>query len=327
MATLTYPTEASIPGPWLIGEGQLQALDSLYDSYLPKLQKERDALVEQKTEEILLDSIAGTAPQEHELARLRIDIRNRVSNRSSIGGEERAVTIYIPGGRTLQTIYFHEATNHPHTSDEKPLGFRSYLRVGEISVDVKLSGRWDNELNIRVRPNEHPLAQELFGALRNWASDLQAPRWQQMWLKFSWLPRFLLFIWLVLAGMAPLATTDSNWSESYKKEAHQLLDRGITPANQQRAIELLLAINSDYGRVHQKVGGPRFWSYIVFGTLILGALSKYPTLVIGIWKGKEKLKWWRMWIQAVSVTVPGLVLTTVVWPWILRWLRILPGAP
>lgn len=85
--------------------------------------------------------------------------------------------------------------------------------------------------------------------------------------------------------------------------------------NQQRALELLLALESDYippGTKPKQARRPIAW-YLVF-VYVFGFLSFTPTLCMGIWAGKRPLRWWNLWMRFNTVIVPGLVLARWVYP-------------
>jgi hypothetical protein len=183
--------------------------------------------------------------------------------------------------------------------------------------------RWRTELKISVENDEEPAARELFGSLENWASEVAAPRWQQLWARAQGAIHVLLFMWVftgvMIAAMATLSVRDKN--ENYIKEAHALLGRGIDNSSQRRAIELTLALVSEYNPSIWKPG-PAYWGIVLAGALALGALSTCPGVVIGIWTGKRRLEYWRVWLKMVWVTVPGLIFTSILWPQILARLKL-----
>jgi hypothetical protein len=86
--------------------------------------------------------------------------------------------------------------SQPVGQDELPLGFRMSVRVGDVKANIETS-RIPEKLSIDVDPNDVEAAQELFGALSNWASDIEAPRWQQNWLKIRFPIVVILSMWLI----------------------------------------------------------------------------------------------------------------------------------
>jgi hypothetical protein len=319
MATLSYPTETRIDGPLLIEAGHLIALDDVLDQYTVRLRQERERRLLSRAEREVREHSSLNETELHKLVEGRVSRADRT--------ETRAVALYLPGGRTLTSDRFEEAINQPHVKEEMPLGFRCDMEIGAVKSSVTLQSRWSIALEITVRPSHSAAAQELYGALENWASEIRPPLWQQLWLKFSDLTGYFLFMWIFLGVFflfVPLfVAIEPDAKDAYKQEARQILNHGVDQSNQQKAIELTLAIvsdNSPQGTSWRP--GLRFWGYYVAGLIVLGSLSRCPKFVVGIWKGKQRLKLWRLWITTVWVTVPTLVATTVVWPRILSFFGI-----
>jgi hypothetical protein len=124
-----------------------------------------------------------------------------------------------------------------------------------------------------------------------------------------------------LNGTAPQPGPD----DARHRQAHKLLQEGVNENNERKAIELLLAIESQF-----PLEGPRwhpgrtYWGIVIAVDLALAMLLFCPTIVIGVWDGKRKLARWKRWITTVTVSVPALIFTTVLWPLILRVLHWAP---
>ncbi len=326
MARLSFPTEARFRRPLLIDANQLEGLDGLIDKHIDALRREREQRIAELTQKSIDERVAQGILEEDQVENKRPSIRESVARLNRLEREIRSVTIYLPRGKEIQAQRFAEAITHPVGEEETPLGFLLYLRVGEVRARLSLGGSWSEDLRIDVDPNDVEVAQELFGALRNWASDVEAPKWQQKWLGLR--VAFVLLLWFwVLTGLVILPL--SNWGEAGKNvqkvEARKLLANGINPSNQHRALELLLAIESDYNPAAPAPSlGLRYWSYFALGAMFFAAACICPGISIGIWKGKQHLRLWRLWIKTVSVTVPVLAVTSILLPWLLHWLGLAP---
>lgn len=139
---------------------------------------------------------------------------------------------------------------------------------------------------------------------------------------------FVTFLGL-LALFVMLANLQNSQKNAYIDQAHQILGQGINPTNLDRAIELLLAIESDYAPESSIVVGKlgiRFWVYLLLWILLITSISITPRVVLGIWDGKRALERWRAWLRFCSVSVPGYVLVSVFLPWILRLLGVGPSS-
>ena len=250
----------------------------------------------------------------------------------------RSVVFYLSGGRTVRAERFAQAMNLPHVSGEEPLGFRADIAIGKVVSWVSLNKLTRllvqpvsetqfravgevPQLKFIVEPSDSQFGQELFGALENWAAEFAPSTWERTWSKLK-LPSLLLlqvpwistaFFWGIAGGIP--------WSSGtvdYRREAHALLEQGINENNERKAIEVLLAITSQYEPgSHIRKFGRTYWGIFVAGTAVLGMLWFCQTVVIGVWKSKQKLTRWRWWMRTVSVTVPAVVITGVLLPKVL----------
>jgi hypothetical protein len=204
------------------------------------------------------------------------------------------------------------------------------MRIGRVEATIHAGRYGGDDLAIEVEPRNSEISQDLFGAFENWASDIEAPKWQQKWVSlkvfFGVLLAFCLFFGLI---SIPLVYSTTAGNDAMKAEARTLLAQGVTSANELHAIALLLSIESDYNVPEGQAPslGFRYWSYFSIVVLLLGAAYVSPKLSIGIWKGKKRLQGWRLWIRAVSVSIPLLILSSVLLPWIIHWMHLSPPSP
>jgi hypothetical protein len=326
VARIAIPTEASIPAPLLVDVTQLTALDSLLDSYAGKLKAEKQARIKEALDQTIQGEIAAGKLKEAEILKERGRLRQLLEEGPDFGRDRRSVALYLSRGRAVQAESFSEAINQPVDEQEIPTGFRCYARTGQIEVTVVL-GRWtfDNDLSIEVEPSEVELAKELFGAIRNWAGDVLAPKWQRYWVKARFFVSVALLLWLFMGLLVPLTSREDVAKSARQAEARKLLASGINEGNERRALELLLAIESNYDPNPASAPvGARYWAYFALGAILLAAGSISPKVCIGVWKGRRRLKIWRTWVTTVSITVPALIFTSVVLPWVLHWLGLTP---
>jgi hypothetical protein len=300
MAEIFYPTKYKATGPWLIDSAQLLSLDDAIDQYSSK-------------------SLATGASSEGQTV--------------SVGdGTIRTITFQLRHGKELQTSSFREAIVHPGASSEIALGLKyevklrgttARLTLGkEIERTGTMFGSSDEEqvqLNIDVEPRTSALSQELFVVMKDWAIDSQHSLWQKVIFKLKGAAGFTAVIWglIFLAGL--LFPSGPNPKEQYKEEARKLLAQGINSGNQQKAIELLLAIQADYSPpvAPSSPTVQRSPKWIVENSIALfwlTAMALFPALSLGIWKGKQRLHLWRSWLPFVFVTIPGLIVTRYLEP-------------
>jgi len=319
MAILTYPTQTTVRGPLLIDSDQLTTLDNIFDEQMEKLRavwKEDPAIMVQ----VRIGDDINRVTDVKTKARIIKDTQETVA--SVYGGESRSAVIYLPKGRTVSSDRFSDAIAQAHVADQVANGFRYDLQVGITKASVSLSP--DSEsLNVQVSAEQQTIGLALFGLLENWISDIRPPRWQRLWAQLTLVFVVLLFVWCLMGAILLFRPVNAPASVRYQSESQQLLKQGVNQSNQNKATELVLAIVSDYNPNNQVLKrGLKWWGYYLAGILVFTTLCIRPGVVIGIWGGKRRLALWRGWMKLIWVTIPGLVLTTVLWPQILRLFSI-----
>jgi hypothetical protein len=330
MAKVSYPTSRTIKCPLLIDASQLESLDRIIDEHLEQMREYKDRRISELVGRQIRRLMEHGKLKSDEVQKAEAQIRQEAVNDYDFR-ESRSVALYLTRGREIQTVRISEAISQPIGEDEIATGFSLRVRVGEISAIAKVEDSWLKQMTVEVSPKDNEVAQGLFGALSNWASDIEAPKWQQRWLTSTdVIIGILIFLIVAGVGLIPL----SNWAEAgknaQKEEARKLLSGGgVNPGNEMHAIQLLLAIASDYdpSGAHASSLGLKYWSYLSLGCLVLFSASIYPRVCIGLWRGKRRLRIWRSWIRILGVGIPTLVGSSIVLPWILYWLKLIPPAP
>jgi len=327
MPTISYPTTVEIPGPWILDKDTLFELDSVMDDAQSLMRRDRDRMVDVALAQKISDLISRGEKQEWVEERRqswREDILQDLSSR-----DYKTVTVYLSRGRTISGSSFSEIDALPSAIQENALGFRASLGAKNLTASAAMGeGCSGVALSISASPNDDEIAQEVFGRLQAWAIQNRPPRWQQTWFKvINFAGSMFIFFWIVLWISIWGAAANGFPKEDLKSEARQLLRSGVTSANSNRAIELLLSIESDYvpmansGSYHT---GRRAKGIFWLGLGILLSLRFCPKLVIGLWEGMASVSRWRWWVRMVSITIPASIITVLLIPWIMRWSQLGP---
>lgn len=332
MARLSFPTSREIPCPLLIDEAQLEALDGIIDRYEDPLRATREKDIDAATEKMIQQRLMRGLLKPEAVDEAKKEIRqSAVFYSSRLQRETRSATIYLKGGKEVQAARFSEVISQPLGDEETPVGLASMLAIGRVTARVRLNDRqWQSALLIEVEPNDLEVAQTLFGTLNNWASGVQAGKWAQKWLSLRPIVGAGLVFWLFVAFIfVPLMSWQLGGQRGSRIEARKLLSKGLSHDDELRAIELILAIESRYDVTagQAPVITPRYWAYATLCALILAIVLICPSVCIGVWKGKQDIRRWRIWIKSVTVTVPLLVVSGALVPWILHWLGLSPPTP
>ncbi|MGA3161313.1 MAG: hypothetical protein ABSC77_08845 [Terracidiphilus sp.] len=255
-------------------------------------------------------------------------IRKSVRESYPFNIDRRRVVVYMSGGRTADGKTFEELTTLPHASAEIPRGFalRSAIADTEIKIELSLS-RFHRDLEVDVTSDDRDFAQELFGRIENWVSDIQPKRWLQLWLKsdivsiMATIAMVCCVIWVLVAMLTPI-----EGPSQVRQQARELVKQGVNSSNEIKALELLLSIESGYEPVRATSvlfhPGPKFWVYFAFVATVILTLRIPPKGAIGIWGGKRVLEWQRRWIRLVSISVPGLLITSFFIPMLMHLLGL-----
>jgi hypothetical protein len=328
MAKLSFPTSTEIKGPLLIDPTQLEVLDQIIDRHLERIREYRNNVVNEQASKEAREGVSEGLMKEDQVASYEAKCKRELLSTYRFG-ETRSFSLYLTRGREIQAHRFSEAASQPVGDQETALGFSSYLKVGEVEAKIRLRSSRSEGISIDVEPNHVEVAQELFGALSNWASDIEAPKWQQRWLEFKELAVVVLSLVLIFGFiLVPLLNWGGAGKSASTAEARKLLASGINSSNEQRAITLLLAIASDYDPgVPAPSLGTRYWGYLLLSFVVLLIGSSCPSVSIGLWKGKRRLKARRWWIRTVAVAIPTIFVSSLLVPWLLHWLRLRPPSP
>jgi len=330
MAKVSYPTTRTIKGPLLVEIAHLEALDQIFEVHLARMREYKETrikeLVARKVRKLVLEGNLKEERAKSYEEQYTKDLRNDYEFR-----ESRSVSLYLTKGREIEAARLPEAMSQPVGEDEVVVGLSASMRVGDLKARVEIADRWSTELTVKVEPNDNEVAQGLFGSLSNWASGIETPKWQQKWLEFKWLAEILLVMFLIVAS---IFVPFSNWSEAgksaAKEEARKLLAAGqVNDDNEKHAIELLLAIESDYrpSSISAPPLGLKYWGYVSLIAIVGLSITIYPSICIGLWKGRRRLRVWRLWMRTLTIGIPTLVGLNVLVPWLLHWMKLLPPSP
>jgi hypothetical protein len=278
---LLYPTVLKSPGPWLIDTKDVLTLDELFDQIMGDI---------------------------------------------GLGETNRALKIFLPKGHELKTTSFKEAMSHVGSQEEIATGFEYELGTKINTVSIRLvppskrekdEGEHSHALDIRVSPQGSSASQNIMGLLKAWVADVQPPWWQRWLLAPRQLSRLFLFLVLIFGSLSLFSTapSPSDYKESYKQQARELLRNGIDQRNQAKALELILSLESGFIPPGAKVKHSQK-SFVTFfvAVFVLAVLSATPSMCLGIWRGKQRLRLWRLWFRLNFYTIPSLILTTIFWP-------------
>ena len=316
MAEFIYSTSTSLSGPWLIAAERLEALDEILIEQRQRLSERNQAQKAIAVDQLLKDDwVLSRIEDSHELEERiktrKIELADQVAYRFE---ESLSITLRLEADKRVRVNSFAEAQTEPSLTEEIGTGFRIELRSGEVRAEVDL--RRPNYLDITLTPQTLTDSTELFLILKRWADSCRAPKWQQVWWRFNGLQWFSIFF-IFFASLFFVNDAESLSKSIYKQKASQMLADGINQNNQQKAIELLLALDSGYVPPTQpSLPLFPFWFKLVASTAIVICivLTFTPKSLVGIGRSEDRINRWRLWMRIVFVVVPTILVVDILLP-------------
>jgi hypothetical protein len=143
-----------------------------------------------------------------------------------------------------------------------------------VSCTVTLRQDWGG-VSIEVSPEGSASANDLFGALKDWAMRKRAPSWQRFWHRYRLLVLPAWFAWFYSLSLIPLAIYSRAAKTAYEAEAAKLLSKGLSSGDQLKATEIMLALSSNYTPASVSVTLPG-WYWLLIGGLALCLILSFP---------------------------------------------------
>lgn len=314
MPELMYATRCELPGPWLICRDALTAFDELMDEEFGRLRTIRDGAyadaVAQRVDELRNKYSSAEFPEDelNALARQHLDWREEYRV------ESRIINIRFKSGKRISVDRFEQAFRVPEIEDELPIGFAANYTCGAVRASVDIVRSFPvPELSIAVSPETDQNAKELYAVLRTWASSMRPTWFQWFWSRatpWQWMAFFFL--------LGIFASTAPDSGSFYRQQGRTMLEKGLKPGDELKAIEIILALESRYSAPSQQqtfgLRPRRLAALLLGGIVVCGILSAAPKFALGVAKGEGRIKFWRFYEHAISVVIPLTFLSWFVWP-------------
>lgn len=249
---LIHSTTLNVRGPWLLETDKLLALDAILERFCTRADPEW----------------RNSPTQTHGVP------RNLMRSRKEL-------TIFLSKDRACRSSGFKESMSNIDFQDDVAKGFEYVAATRTATVSIRLPKKPKKEgyeekwfLTIDVAPEPPETGHEIFMELKNWADSVKSSFLYQ-WMLFA--PRFLyqftfgILLLVVLANALNPTPSAAEYKATLKQEARDLLRNGINQQNQTKALELVLALESDYippGTKAKKQRWPSGWYLIA---ILMGA--------------------------------------------------------
>jgi hypothetical protein len=321
MAEIIHSTKIRPEGPWLIDRVQLLEWDRIVDTEWKKLLKDREDLINIEVDNELShhkSRLWGDEKDSFNEEKTRDKIRKDLSESYKFKAENILV-IHLEGNRRATAASFEEAFRDPALLNERSIGFTQYMSINDIECQLTVP-YYKTSLELKVSPDQDKAAKGLYAALRSWVDNVKAPFWQQLWIvtnsmKAQWVlgivVLMLSFLWL--GAFAPDTSADARNLRS--KAATEILKAGISETNQFKALELILSYESGAIPSLKTFMVPSWFLWLLCGGVpVCLAFSFTPTVILGIGKGENSIRKWKMWMTFVGITFPLWIVGTFIAP-------------
>jgi len=318
MIGMVRPTTHNETGPWLLSVESLEALDKILDDQWKELIAYSDELLRDKAEQYVREyprQYIGAGEKEDRFDRDEAVKRAMASIQKSTRGakSERALTLHFKNKKRLIVESFKAASKHADVADELPVAFHLKYRVGEIQAELTI--REGAELDLFVLPDDARPARELFGSLYSWTRSVRSGKWLRFWHEWAsllWLMTWLLFV--VVLSVSVEKVPRSEWV--YVRRAEELLKEGVTADNQAKAVEVVLGFVAELDKPEELRFVSLGWTLGVSAVLaaVGVVLWRCPQTVIALGKGQAGYRAWKRWLRFISVTLPMLLFSSLLWP-------------
>ena len=282
----------TIRGIWFIKPDQLQNLDTIINDELQVLSEEWELRVEHairaaqrkaKKERLLAE--VTREQKKALLANVREEVRDSFTLVQS-----QEMTVSISGGRQKIAQTFADHLGDVELSDKRITGIRVTIVHDNVRSDLVFPSaptyRFSlRKMRISTRSNDER-GSGLHSILCQWAQDTRAQKAIEIWKTINPKPFLFGVLAIMLLALYALYTHNAN----VKHQARILVEQGINDQNQQKAIEMTLALLSD-AKVNGVTPSWPNWFYFATGFIVIAmlVLRLHPDDTIGIGRGIKKL--------------------------------------
>jgi hypothetical protein len=316
MGQLLFPTDKSIKGPWLISKNDLEELDKIIGKIESQLEESLDIEVR---ESILAKENNDISPD---------DIKKKVESAKKEYEFRKRVKTFIlrlsDGTKLKEEVSLKGILKDNTVNGLKPVGLYIYMEYGynnSLKIDTNNFG---NEFSYDLKCYDNNLRSEIEFELGKWIEKRMPNKILQFWTNWgvAFIPPVLGLI--VLFIFLTFSNDYSSYKETLVSESQALLKTGINSNNRDKAVELLLKIQTNYTPDNfipkEKVKSPLVYkldALILFFTIIVFIRPK-TTLELG--RSKLKFRFYKIWIGFVTITIPSILIAAPLWDKIINWL-------
>lgn len=298
MAKLITPSENVLDGPWLLGKDQLSLLNTTIEKIEQHLKKAEDIRVTSEAE-IHMQEYQNIYPN------LTIEqAKEKVKKYSTSRRKENYSIIHTKEGKVIEDESLLGILKDPQVDHYTPTELRIKRAFGASEFSLKVSEY--GKLYVNTLVANESIQADINYEIKNWIDPIKPKilvRWWSEVIPYMLIP---IGIILLLIGLNNSPTNLQLYKEELSRESYKLLENGLSPEEETKAIEIILEdrsnyVPNDFKPVPQKSKHSLFWVTSIVGIIIL---SIRPKTVIGLGKNEWKVKFYTVWIYIVLSYIP-----------------------
>ena len=299
MGRLYIPAQNEISGPWMMSYDNLRTLDILFSE------------IDKKLKEALNKTIENTAKQQMEEDSQQLDLPKRIAKlQRKYSQKSKSAEVTFSDDSTYKAEDIEGIINyvdtHP-TFAPKELYIRTIHGNSENDFDLIInsnSSEQEVEFEYRIKCIDEEIQQKIKTLIDQWIRENKPNKLLQIWSPI------VAYIILFIAGFTALISglnindTSPDYKAEFKKESKKIIEKGITAANRDSAIILLLKMKSEYipddkNQTYNKPNITARRTFIVSSIAFIISII-IPRTIIGIGKKHFWYRVYKIWIWLIS---------------------------
>ncbi len=317
MAQLLYPTTRHINGPWLISKEDLEELDiimSTIDIYLQK------SLETEAKDLILSDKHNQNLPEQKIKELVDMSKSSYPFNRMN-----KSFVLKFSNDTKLKDESIKGLLKDNKTKDLKPREFDANIEYGRNNIfklEIKRSITYD--LTYDLQCYDSNMKDEIQYEIDKWLEKRTPSKVLRFWA--SWGIVFFLFLISALSTLTyeTFSKEYFTYNEVLVTESKELLKNGINATNHDKAVELLLKMQSNYQPkdfiAKEKPKDATEYKVLTLIAFITIVAYLRPKTTIGLGKSKAEYAFYKVWIKTITITIPAICIIGPFWDKIIKWL-------
>ncbi len=156
----------------------------------------------------------------------------------------------------------------------------------------------------------------------SWVNDVRPKPYRVFWSNLFGMQWVVLILAVLLIAAETITDSPSvTGRRALQLEAAKLLDQGVSPDEQRRALEILLSLQAEaYPKSARKISVPPiFYITVAIAIFIACLLSMPPRTALAIGRGERVVRRIHRVEMILFLSLPGAVITVLVLPLIQRW--------